>query len=97
MSEKQETIADIVAEMRTFKCTNLVTCKQEECTAISKYLADRIEVAQKREIEKCKKYLGKALEALESIYGYEFCSYGTEDVYCECKKFYDELEKGDAK
>ena len=51
MSEKQETVADIVAEMRGFKCRNLETGEIEECSFIANYLSDRIEAAQKREVE----------------------------------------------
>lgn len=49
MGEKQETIADIVAEMRIFKCRNLETGELEECNAIAKYFGNRIEAAHKRE------------------------------------------------
>lgn len=51
MNEKQETVADIVAEMRIFKCRNLETGELELCNSIANYLADRIEAAHKREIE----------------------------------------------
>ena len=46
---KQETIADIIAEMRIFKCRNLETGELELCNSIANYLADRLEAAQKRE------------------------------------------------
>lgn len=51
MSDKQETIADIVTEMRDFKCRNLETGEIEECSFIANYLSDRIEAAHKREVE----------------------------------------------
>ena len=47
-SENSETIADIIAEMRIFKCRNLETGELEFCTAIANYFADRIEAAARR-------------------------------------------------
>lgn len=45
MSNTNETIADIIAEMRIFKCRNLETGKLEVCDVIANYLADRLEAA----------------------------------------------------
>lgn len=58
MSE-QETTADIIAEMRIFKCRNLETGELELCNAIANHLADRLESALKRECGDCEKALGK--------------------------------------
>lgn len=49
---EQETIADIIAEMRIFKCCNLETGELELCNAIANYLADRLEAARNRELSK---------------------------------------------
>ena len=51
MAKENETITDIIAEMRIFKCRDLSTGELEECTAISKYLADRLDAAHKRELD----------------------------------------------
>lgn len=51
MSE-HEIIADIIAEMRIFKCRNLETGELELCNAIANYFADRLEAAHKRELSK---------------------------------------------
>ena len=51
MAKENETITDIIAEMRIFKCRDLSTGELEECTAISKYLADRLDAAHKREVD----------------------------------------------
>ena len=48
-NENNETIADIVAEMRIFKCRNLETGELNLCNAIANYFADRLEAAWKRE------------------------------------------------
>ncbi len=48
-NEKQETIADIVREMRIFKCRNLETGELDLCNAIANYFADRLEAAWKRQ------------------------------------------------
>lgn len=47
-----ETHAAVIDEMHGFKCHNLATGELEECTCISKYLANRLEAAHMREIEK---------------------------------------------
>ena len=52
MSERQETVDDIIAEMRIFKCRNLETGKLELCNAIANYFADRLDTAHKREMSK---------------------------------------------
>lgn len=52
MSEHNETLAEVLAEMRIFKCRNLETGELELCNAIANYFADRIEAAYKREGEK---------------------------------------------
>ena len=52
MSQQQETIEDIIAEMRIFKCRNLETGKLELCNAIANYFADRLDTAHKREMSK---------------------------------------------
>ena len=49
MADTHETIADIIAEMRIFKCCNLETGELELCSAIANYLADRLDAAYKRE------------------------------------------------
>ena len=49
MGEKQETTADIIAEMRIFKCRNLETGELELCNAIANYFADRLDAALRRE------------------------------------------------
>ena len=67
MSERQETIADIVDDMRIFKCRNLETGEVKLCSAIANYLADRIEAAKKREVgngTKMRKALIKAATML---------------------------------
>ena len=48
---EHETIADIIAEMRIFKCRNLQTGELELCNAIANYFADRLDVAIARERE----------------------------------------------
>ena len=50
MASENDTIADIVAEMRIFKCRNLETGELELCNAIANYFADRLEAARKREL-----------------------------------------------
>lgn len=57
MSERNETIADIVAEVRIFKCHNLSTGKLEVCSAIANFFADRIEAAHKREVDALKEQI----------------------------------------
>ena len=52
MADTHETIADIIAEMRIFKCRNLETGELELCNAIANHLADRLEAARKRELSK---------------------------------------------
>ena len=46
MVDTHETIADIITEMRIFKCRNLETGELESCKAIANYLADRLEDAE---------------------------------------------------
>ena len=70
MSEKQETVADILAEMRIFKCRNLETGELELCNSIANYLADRIEAAHKREVGNT----AKMREALVNISKYADCA-----------------------
>ena len=50
MSENR-THAEIIAEMRIFKCRNLETGELELCNAIANYLSDHIDAAHKREID----------------------------------------------
>lgn len=73
MSE-QETHADIIAEMRMFKCRNLETGELELCNAIGNHFADRLEAAWKRELSKiCPKtggdfgQLGNAAKLREAL------------------------------
>ena len=64
--EKQETMADIVREMRIFKCRNLETGELETCNAIANYFADRLEAADN--LECCKtEQMRKALERIVSL------------------------------
>jgi hypothetical protein len=51
MAKENETIADIIAEMRIFKCRNLETGELELCNAIANHLADRLDAAHKREVD----------------------------------------------
>lgn len=67
MDEKQETIADIEAEMRIFKCRNLETGELEECNAIAKYFANRIEAAHKREVGNLAKMREALLETTRQL------------------------------
>lgn len=46
-----ETIDNVIAEMRMFKCRNLETGELESCNAIAYYYANRIEAAAKREAD----------------------------------------------
>lgn len=71
MSERQETVADIVAEMRIFKCRNPETGEVKLCSAIANYLADRIEAAHKREV-------GNGTKMREAL---EFISHSNDDGY----------------
>ena len=64
MSEQNETLAEIVAEMRIFRCHYLSTGKLEVCTAIANFFADRIEAAWKRQ-EQC--YLDQIRDAVNMI------------------------------
>ena len=87
MSNKQETIADIVADIRAqnqglpedgYALSPLV------CDLIS--LADRIEAANKREVLELRKGISELLDALQSIYDEECTSYGTGEVYNKWRK-----------
>ena len=49
MSEK--THAEIIAEMRIYKCRDLQTGELETCNSIANYLADRLNAAHKRELD----------------------------------------------
>lgn len=70
MSEKQETIADILAEMRIFKCRDLLTGKLDVCTAVAHYFANRIEAAFKRYRE-CGAAAAQIVGEVGEIVGYE--------------------------
>ena len=58
MSE-QNSHAEIIAEMRIFKCRNLETGELELCNAIANYLADRLEAAHKREVDALKQRINE--------------------------------------
>lgn len=59
-SENETVVADIVKEMRIFKCRNLASGELENCVTTQHYFADRIEAAHRREIaelkNKCEEY-----------------------------------------
>ena len=61
----QETVADIIAEMRIFKCRNLETGKLEVCNATANYFADRLEAAHKREITILRDALAELVASIE--------------------------------
>lgn len=46
----KESFADIIGEMRIFKCRNLSTDKLDDCTVIQQYLARRLVAAYDRDI-----------------------------------------------
>ena len=84
---KQETIADIVADIRAqnqglpedgYALSPLV------CDLLS--LADRIEAAHQREVAKLRKGISELLDALQAIYDEECTSYGTGEVYDKWRK-----------
>lgn len=60
-----DTRAVILEEMRKFKCQNLVTGKFEPCEAVSKFFADRLEVACNREEKQAIDNSKKMRDALE--------------------------------
>ena len=64
---EHETIADIIAEMRIFKCRNLQTGELELCNAIANYFANRLEAAHKREVDK----LNSVIQAQRSAFDAE--------------------------
>lgn len=51
MASENETVAEIVSEMRIFKCRNLASGELENCVTTQHYFADRIEAAHRREVE----------------------------------------------
>lgn len=59
-AEKVETFAEVIAEMRIFKCRNLATGELEGCPTTRGYFADRAEAAHKRDVAR----LVGALKAL---------------------------------
>lgn len=67
--EKAETLADVLAEMRIFRCRDLSTRKLEVCNAIANYFADRIEAAAKREPPRV-----EARWTVGAEYEYAYCS-----------------------
>ena len=87
MSNKQETIADIVADIRaqnqglpedSYALSPLV------CDLLS--FADRIEAAHQREVAELRIGIEELLDALQSIYNEECTSYGTSEIYDKWSK-----------
>lgn len=86
-NENQETIADIVADIRAqnqglpedgYALSPLV------CDLLS--LADRIEAAANREIAELRIGIEELLDALQSIYNEECTSYGTSEIHNKWRK-----------
>ena len=86
-NEKQETIADIVADIRAqnqglpedgYALSPLV------CDLLS--FADRIEAAHQREVAVLRKGISELLDALQAIYNEECTGYGTGEVYDKWRK-----------
>ena len=94
MDEKQETVADICAWARGLVKPGETLNNTYE---LLNGLAVCIEDAHKREVENYQKYLIKALDALQNIYDYECADYRVSDIYDECKRFLDGLDKGGVK
>ena len=85
---RQETIADIVAEMRSnefddpsFNIYSLVAAR-----TLARGWADRIEAAHQREVAELRKGISELLDALQAIYDEECTSYGTGEVYDKWRK-----------
>ena len=86
--KKHETIADIVAEMRSnefddpsFNVYSLVAAR-----TLARGWADRIEAAHQREVAELRKGISELLDALQAIYDEECTSYGTGEVYNKWRK-----------
>ena len=86
-NERQETIADIVADIRAQN-----QGLPEDGYALSPLagdllsIADRIEAAEGREIAELRKGISELLDALQAIYDEECTSYGTGEVYDKWRK-----------
>ena len=88
-NSKQETIADIVREMRTLgrldeKSTDKIP-RTLQALGLRTY-ADRIEAAHQREVAELRKGISELLDALQAIYDEECTSYGTGEVYDKWRK-----------
>ena len=80
---KQETIADIVAEMRGpyYKMGRSNASLDKDMMGYMSFMANRIEAAHQREVAELRKGISELLDALQAIYDEECTSYGTGEVY----------------
>jgi len=65
---EHETHAEIIAEMRIFKCRDLSTGKLEVCNSIANYLADRLEAAHRREASALQRIVRDAIISYSELY-----------------------------
>lgn len=62
MASESEAVAEILSEMRIFKCRNLASGELERCVITQHYFADRIEAANRREVSKLKDAVARLTE-----------------------------------
>lgn len=86
INKKQETIADIVAEMREFADTDSQSIGRDVLRRRIQDFARRFEAAAKREVAELRKGISELLDALQAIYDEECTSYGTGKVYDKWRK-----------
>ena len=85
-NQKQETVADIVNEMRQAEATWHRSEIAQLPTQYLKEWGDRIEAAAKREVSELRKGISELLDALQTIYDEECTDYGTGEVYDKWRK-----------
>ena len=85
-NSKQDTIADIAAEMLEFAETDSQTIGRDVLRRRIQNFAIRIEAAHQREIAELRKGISELLDALQAIYDEECTSYGTGEVYDKWRK-----------
>lgn len=87
MASENETVADIVAEMRIGDlCANDTTTSMMYINDFLAGYADRIEEAHQREVAELRKGISELLDALQAIYDEECTSCGTGEVYDKWRK-----------
>ena len=86
MASENETVENIVKEMRHAEAT---WHRSEIAQLPTQYLnewSDRIEAAHQREVAELRIGIEELLDALQSIYNEECTSYGTSEIYNKWRK-----------